>query len=33
VRSTTAWNVIDDKNNDLGTISWMDGLIMLGFNL
>ncbi len=33
VRSTTAWNVIDDKNNDLGTISWVDGLIILGFNL
>ena len=33
VRSTTAWNVIDDKSNDLGTVSWVDGLIMLGFNL
>ena len=33
VRSTTAWNVIDDKRNDLGTVSWVDGLIMLGFNL
>ena len=33
VRSTTAWNVTDDKSNELGTISWLDGLIMLGFNL
>ena len=33
IRSTTAWNVIDDKSNDLGTVSWVDGLIMLGFNL
>ena len=33
VRSTTAWNVIDDKSNDLGTVSWVNGLIMLGFNL
>ena len=33
LRSTTAWNVIDDKSNDLGTVSWVDGLIMLGFNL
>jgi len=33
VRSTTAWNVIDDKNNDLSNPSWVDGLIMLGFNL
>lgn len=33
VRSTTALNVKDDKDNNLGTASWVDGLIMLGFNL
>ena len=33
VRSTTALNVKDDKKNNLGTASWVDGLIMLGFNL
>jgi len=33
VRYTTALNVKDDKKSDLGTASWMDGLIMLGFNL
>ena len=33
VRSTTAWDVIDDKDNVLGTVSWFDGLIMFGFNL
>lgn len=33
VRSTTALNVVDDKKGNLGTASWVDGLIMLGFNL
>ncbi|NOZ04411.1 MAG: hypothetical protein GXO92_07405 [FCB group bacterium] len=33
IRSTTVSNVKDTKNNDLGTVSWMDGLITLGFNL
>ena len=33
VRSTTAWDVMDDKDNVLGTVSWFDGLIMFGFNL
>lgn len=33
VRSTTAFGVIDDKKNDLGTVSWMDGLLILGINL
>ncbi|MDP6338994.1 MAG: hypothetical protein QF842_01550, partial [Candidatus Marinimicrobia bacterium] len=25
LRSTTAFNVTDDKNNQLGTVSWLDG--------
>ncbi len=33
VRSTTALNVTDDKGNNIGIGSWVDGLIMLGFNL
>jgi hypothetical protein len=33
VRSTTVSNVKDTKQNYLGTVSWMDGLITLGFNL
>ena len=33
IRYTGAFNVIDDKSNELDFVSWMDGLIMLGFNL
>ena len=33
VRSTTALNVTDTQNNQLGTVSWMDGLIVLGISL
>ena len=33
VRSTTALNVTDTNNNILGTVSWMDGLIVLGVSL
>lgn len=33
VRYTGAMNVVDDKNNDIGFASWVDGLVMLGFNL
>lgn len=33
IRYTGAFNVIDDKNNALDFVSWVDGLIMLGFNL
>ncbi len=33
IRSSTALNVVDDKNNTLGTASWMDGILMLGISL
>ncbi|MBK53636.1 MAG: hypothetical protein CMG58_03350 [Candidatus Marinimicrobia bacterium] len=33
IRSNTALNVVDDKNNTLGTASWMDGILMLGVSL
>ena len=33
VRSTTAFNVTDDKSNNLGTVSWMDGILVLGVSL
>ncbi|MFQ6606324.1 MAG: hypothetical protein ACE5DP_01525 [Fidelibacterota bacterium] len=33
VRSTTASKVIDTVGNDLGTVSWLDGVVTLGFNL
>ena len=33
IRSTTGLNVKDDKNNSVGTASWLDGLIILGVNL
>lgn len=33
IRYTGAFNVIDDKSNELDFVSWVDGLIMLGFNL
>ncbi len=33
LRSTTAFNVTDDKKNKLGTVSWMDGILVLGVSL
>ena len=33
IRSTTAINVTDDKSNKLGTVSWLDGIIVLGVSL
>jgi len=33
LRSTTAFNVTDDKSNKLGTVSWMDGILVLGVSL
>ena len=33
LRSTTAFGVKDDKMNDIGTASWMDGLLILGISL
>jgi len=33
LRSTTAFNVTDDKNNKLGTVSWLDGILVLGVSL
>ena len=33
IRSTTAFGVKDDKKNDIGTASWMDGLLILGISL
>ena len=33
IRSTTALNVKDDKDNVLGTASWLDGLVILGISL
>jgi hypothetical protein len=33
VRSTTSFNVTDDKSSNLGTVSWMDGILVLGVSL
>ncbi len=33
VRSTTSFNVVDDKKNKLGTVSWLDGILALGVSL
>ena len=40
IRSTTAFNVVvdnpddpDDPNNNLGNVSWIDGLLIIGINL
>lgn len=33
LRSTTAFNVTDTKKNKLGTVSWMDGILVLGVSL
>ena len=32
VRGTSASGVIDSNNNELGTASWLDGLVILGVN-
>ena len=33
IRSTTSFGAKDSKKFNLGTVSWMDGIIALGFNL
>tara|TARA_B100000427_G_scaffold68396_1_gene54768 strand:- start:316 stop:1101 length:786 start_codon:yes stop_codon:yes gene_type:complete len=33
LRSTTSFGAKDSKKYDLGTVSWMDGIIALGFSL
>ena len=33
IRSTTSFGAKDSQKFDLGTVSWMDGVIALGFNL
>ena len=33
LRSTTAFNVTDDKKNKLGTVGWLDGILVLGVSL
>ena len=33
IRYTSAFNVADDKENEIGLASWVDGIVMLGFNL
>ncbi|MFQ6613106.1 MAG: hypothetical protein ACE5D2_08425 [Fidelibacterota bacterium] len=33
IRSTTAFNVVDSKKQKLGTVSWMDGLVILGISI
>ena len=33
VRSTTSFGAKDSNKYDLGTVSWMDGILALGFNL
>ena len=33
IRSTTSFGAKDSEKFDLGTVSWMDGVIALGFNL
>ena len=33
IRSTTAFNVVDSKKNKLGTVSWLDGLIVFGVTI
>ena len=33
LRSTTAFGIKDSKKNDLGTASWMDGIVVIGVNL
>ena len=33
LRSTTAFGIKDSKNNDLGTASWMDGILVIGVSL
>ena len=33
LRSTTAFGIKDSKKNDLGTASWLDGILVIGVNL
>ncbi|MAQ74284.1 MAG: hypothetical protein CMG22_03470 [Candidatus Marinimicrobia bacterium] len=33
IRSNTGFNVTDDKKNALGTVSWLDGILILGVSL
>ena len=33
LRSTTSFSASDDKSNKLGTVSWMDGILVLGVSL
>ena len=33
LRSTTAFGIKDSKENDLGTASWMDGILVIGVGL
>jgi len=33
IRSTTSLGAKDTKKYDLGTVSWLDGVLALGFNL
>ena len=33
IRSTTAFGVVDDHDNNLGNVSWIDGLLIIGINL
>ena len=33
LRSTTAFNVTDDKKNKLGTVGWLAGILVLGVSL
>ena len=33
IRSTTAFGAKDSKKNDLGTVSWLDGILVIGVSL
>lgn len=33
LRSTTAFGIKDSKKNDLGTVSWLDGIVAIGVSL
>jgi hypothetical protein len=33
LRSTTAFGIKDSKKNDLGTVSWLDGILVIGVSL
>ena len=32
IRSNTALGVVDDHDNNLGDVSWIDGLLIIGIN-